>query len=92
MWMIVENTHEPLVDKETFEYIANLIKQNKKDVRPKNRREIRLLEGLLFCKECGNRLSVLYRKKLDYWSVNCNRYSRDPLRKRCEPHFFLIII
>lgn len=88
MWMIVENTHEPLVDKETFEYIANLIKQNKKDVRPKNRREIRLLEGLLFCKECGNRLSVLYRKKLDYWSVNCNRYSRDPLRKRCEPHFF----
>ena len=88
MWMIVENTHEPLVDKETFEYISSLIKQNKKDVRPKNRRIIRDLEGLLFCKECGNRLSVLYRKNLDYWSVNCNRYSRDPLRKRCEPHFF----
>ena len=88
MWMIVENTHEPLIDKETFEYISSLIKQNKKDVRPKNRRIIRDLEGLLFCKECGNRLSVLYRKNLDYWSVNCNRYSRDPLRKRCEPHFF----
>ena len=46
MWMIVENTHEPLVDKETFEYISSLIKQNKKDVRPKNRRIIRDLEGL----------------------------------------------
>ena len=37
--MIVENTHEPLVDKDTFEYISKLIKQNTKDVQPKNRRE-----------------------------------------------------
>ena len=48
----------------------------------------RLLEGKLFCKECGNRLTVLYRKKQDYWSVNCNRYSRDPVRGRCYSHFY----
>ena len=46
------------------------------------------MEGKLFCKECQNRLTVLYRKKLDYWSVNCNRYSRDPVRGRCYSHFF----
>lgn len=88
MWMIVENTHEPLVDKNTFEYISKLIKQNIKDVQPKNRREKRLLEGKLFCKECGNRLSVLYRKNHDYWTVNCNRYTRDPIREQCTSHFF----
>ncbi len=88
MWMIVENTHEPLVDKDTFEYISKLIKQNTKDVQPKNRREKRLLEGKLFCKECGNRLSVLYRKNHDYWTVNCNRYARDPIRGQCTSHFF----
>lgn len=88
MWMIVENTHEPLVDKDTFEYISKLIKQNTKDVQPKNRRERRLLEGKLFCKECGNRLSVLYRKNHDYWTVNCNRYARDPIREQCTSHFF----
>lgn len=88
MWMIVENTHEPLVDKDTFEYISKLIKQNTKDVQPKNRREKRLLEGKLFCKECGNRLSVLYRKNHDYWTVNCNRYARDPIREQCSSHFF----
>ncbi len=88
MWMIVENTHEPLVDKDTFEYISKLIKQNTKDVQPKNRREKRLLEGKLFCRECGNRLSVLYRKNHDYWTVNCNRYARDPIREQCQSHFF----
>lgn len=88
MWMIVENTHEPLVDKDTFEYISKLIKQNTKDIQPKNRREKRLLEGKLFCKECGNRLSVLYRKNHDYWTVNCNRYARDPIREQCSSHFF----
>ena len=88
MWMIVENTHEPLVDKDTFEYISKLIKQNTKDVQPKNRREKRLLEGKLFCKECGNRLSVLYRKNHDYWTVNCNKYARDPIREQCQSHFF----
>lgn len=88
MWMIVENTHEPLVDKDTFEYIYKLIKQNTKDIQPKNRREKRLLEGKLFCKECGNRLSVLYRKNHDYWTVNCNRYARDPIREQCSSHFF----
>lgn len=88
MWMIVENTHEPLVDKDTFEYISKLIKQNTKDIQPKNRRDKRLLEGKLFCKECGNRLSVLYRKNHDYWTVNCNRYARDPIREQCSSHFF----
>lgn len=88
MWMIVENTHEPLVDKDTFEYISKLIKQNTKDIQPKNRREKRLLEGKLFCKECGNRLSVLYRKNHDYWTANCNRYARDPIREQCSSHFF----
>ena len=88
MWMIVENTHEPLVDKDTFEYISKLIKQNTKDIQPKNRREKRFLEGKLFCKECGNRLSVLYRKNHNYWTVNCNRYARDPIREQCSSHFF----
>lgn len=88
MWMIVENTHEPLIDKETFDYVFKLIKQNTKDVQPKNRKGKRLLEGKLFCKECGNRLSVLYRKNHDYWTVNCNRYARDPIRGQCSSHFF----
>lgn len=88
LWIIVENTHEALVDKDTFNYVNTLRKRNTRNYEVKTNREKRLIEGKLFCKECQNRLTVLYRKKLDYWSVNCNRYSRDPIRGRCYSHFY----
>ena len=88
MWIIVENTHEPLIDKTTFDYIQTLKKRPNVSCHSHIEREKRLFEGLLYCKECKNRLSVLYRSNLDYWSINCNRYSRDPKRKRCYPHFY----
>ena len=85
-WIIKENTHEPLVDKETFYTILN--SKPKRIRNTDTGREKRLLENLIFCKECGNTLTVTYRKNHDYWTVNCNRYSRDPKRGFCEPHFF----
>ena len=88
LWIIVENTHEAVVDKDTFNYVNTLRRRNTRNYEVKTNREKRLLEGKLFCKECQNRLTVLYRKKLDYWSVNCNRYSRDPVRGRCYSHFY----
>ena len=33
-------------------------------------------------------MGVLYRKNNNYWSVNCNKYARDPVRGNCSPHFF----
>ena len=86
LWIVVKNTHEPLVDREIFMSLNN--RKNKNRTYQKRTRQERLLEGLLFCKECGNRLGVLYRKKQDYWCINCNRYARDPIRRMCEPHFF----
>ena len=85
---VVENTHEPLIDKATYEYVQDLTHSRIKHAKIKTGREKRLFEGLLFCKECTNRLSVNYRSSLDYWTINCNRYSRDPTRARCYSHFF----
>lgn len=89
-WIIVENTHEPLVSKVVFEALQNAPSRIK---NTRCNREKRLLENLLVCKECGNSLSVLYRKNKNYkdgkyWSVNCNKYARDPRRHLCYPHFF----
>ncbi len=83
-WIIVENTHEPIVSKEVFERIQGSIKRTKKTF---SKREKRLFENLLFCKECGNMLTLTYRKSKNYWTINCNKYSRDPKRRLCEPHF-----
>ena len=83
-WDIVPGTHEPLVDKLTFERIQGNVKRTNVSV---NNREKRLFENLLFCKECGNALTITYRKNHNYWTINCNKYARDPRRRLCEPHF-----
>ena len=88
LWVIVEDTHEALVTKSQFKYVQSLKKRNSKNFKIKTDRPKRLFEGLIYCKECGNRLSVYYRKETNYWSINCNRYSRDPKRLRCTSHFF----
>lgn len=88
LWVIVESTHEPLVDKETFRIINKKRDNHNRTVTKKTERPIRLLEGLIYCKECGNRLGVTYRKNHDYWTINCNKYVRDPIRGRCKAHFF----
>ena len=84
-WDIVKNTHEPLVDRFIFESVQNNVKRTVKTTIIK--REKRLFENLLYCKECGNTLTITYRKSHDYWTINCNRYSRDPKRRMCESHF-----
>lgn len=85
LWIIIPNTHEPLVQRSVWESLQN----RQKVVRPiKSKRPIRLFEHLIFCKECGNRLGITYRKNHNYWTVNCNRYARDPRRHYCSPHFF----
>ena len=72
------------MDRQVFETI-----QKNRLVIPKTKtcREKRLFENLLFCKECGNYLSISHKRKYDYWTINCNKYARDPKKHRCESHF-----
>lgn len=78
-WIRVENTHEPLIDKDTFFTVQKriCIKKPKKQPNPDN-----IFRGLLFCGECGK--SIVYKKE---HSVNhtakyqCNLYV-----KRGKPH------
>ena len=84
-WDIVKNTHEPLIDRFMFESVQNNVRRT--NVSNITKREKRLFENLLYCKECGNTLTISYRKNHNYWTINCNRYSRAPKRRMCEPHF-----
>lgn len=84
-WIVVKNTHEPLIDRMVFEKIQNNVKRT--NITNITKREKRLFENLLYCKECGNTLTITYRKNHNYWTINCNKYSRDPKRHLCYPHF-----
>ena len=49
-WVVVENTHEPLIDKETFQKVRMLVNSRK---HTRSRTYDFLLKGLIFCHECG---------------------------------------
>ncbi len=58
-WVIVEGTHEPLVDAETFRKVRMLVESRK---HTRSRTYDFLLKGLIFCHECGYPLATLNRK------------------------------
>ena len=60
-WVVVEGTHEPLVDRETFQKVRMLVNSRR---HTRSRTYDFLLKGLIFCHECGYPLTVLNRKKL----------------------------
>ena len=58
-WVVVEGTHEPLVDAETFRKVRLLVESRK---HTRSRTYDFLLKGLIFCHECGYPLATLNRK------------------------------
>ena len=79
-WIIVQNTHEPLVSREDF-----ALAQAMQKVRTYQTTDHpHLLTGIAYCADCG---SPLYAKKRGkYWYLNCYGYYRDPTLRQCTSH------
>ena len=58
-WVVVEGTHEPLIDEESFRKVRLLVESRK---HTRSRTYDFLLKGLIFCHECGYPLATLNRK------------------------------
>lgn len=85
-WIIVENTHEPLVDKETFNNIQKMLP--KMSNRPE-KEIVRLLDGLLYCYECGHRITICKPRKSDNKTyMACNYYRMNSKLGVCTSHGF----
>lgn len=75
-WVVVEGTHEALVDAETFWTVQERIKVKQAG---KKRSENNIFRGIMFCGECGKRMAFCSRKKderrksLGTFSCNANR-------------------
>lgn len=84
-WNIVENTHEPIIDKKTFDMVQKML-----ITQSYNRNEKKhqfLLDGLLVCYECKHKIGVRARKngRLD---MICNNYRRNSKLGICTSHGF----
>ena len=83
---MVEGTHEPLVDKETFQKVRMLVNSRK---HTRSRTYDFLLKGLIFCHECGYPLAVLNRKNArgeDVLYFVCRTYQRFTKAGVCTCH------
>ena len=86
-WIVVENTHAPLIDAESFYKIRMLINSRK---YTRSRTYDFLLKGLIFCHECGYPLSVLNRpnaKGEDVLYFVCRTYQRFTKNSACTTHY-----
>lgn len=83
-YIIVENTHEPIIDKETFYEVQKRIPKNK---GRNEKNEVHLLDGLLYCGDCGHRISIQARRKKDNRCYTiCNYYRTYMKERRCTTH------
>lgn len=85
-WIVVENTHEPIVSKELFACVQNELSKKQK-YRSRHEKKY-LFQGLLKCKECGHNISIYKRKnKTGYllWG-ECNYYSKYSKYHLCSSH------
>ena len=85
-WVVVEGTHDPLIDRETFDKVRRLVDSRK---HTRSRTYDFLLKGLIFCHECGYPLAVLNRKNAkgeDVLYFVCRTYQRFTKAGVCTCH------
>lgn len=83
-YIVVENTHEAIIDKEMFYEVQKRIPKN---VGRSEKKETHLLDGLLYCGDCGHRISIGPRRKKDNRCYTiCNYYRTYIKQKLCTAH------
>ena len=85
-WVIVESTHEPIIDRDTFEKVQEIMRQRNEEYFEKLGRfsyletTENILKGLIYCADCKRPLvrykNVSHNKKLWYTFI-CQTHSND---------------
>lgn len=85
-WIIVENTHEAIIEREIFDRVQKILKNSK--IRGK--KEIyRLLDGLLYCFDCKHKITICKPRKNDNKTyIVCNYYRMYSKQKLCTSHSY----
>ena len=81
-WFIVENTHEAIIDRETFAKVQSLLKRDTRTA-PKQK-QLYLFSGFLKCADCGRAMSRIASKGI-YVYYQCGTY-KSLSKKACTMH------
>ena len=78
-WIVNKHDHKGIINKKDFFFVQEKLHRNKNHHK---KRKKRLLEGLLYCMECGKSLGFNYNKKC---YIICNGYKKNTLN--CTSHY-----
>ena len=85
-WIIVENTHEPIIDKETWEKAQSLLKKRTRELDLETNKNI--FAGFVKCGDCGRAMTKNMWRCADgskTYSLYCGTYKRNG-KQYCTPH------
>lgn len=71
-WIIVENTHEPIIDKDTWNKVQNLLQRNTRQTNLTS--NVHMFAGFLKCGDCGRAMVKIKRRGVI--TFNCGSYNR----------------
>lgn len=75
-WIIIENTHQPIIDRNTWESAQTLLKKNTRQLNFEN--NVGLFAGYIVCGNCGRAMSKInYKNKQTYICGSYKRYGKD---------------
>ena len=80
-WYIVENTHEPIIERIIFEKVRDLLKRDTRTAPQK--KSLYLFSGFLRCADCGKSMSRSLVKGTVYYF--CRTY-KDQSKSACTKH------
>lgn len=85
-WIIVENTHEPIIDKETWEKAQSLLTKRTRELDLETNKNI--FAGFIKCGDCGRSMVKNMWRRADgskTYSLYCGTYKRIG-KEYCTPH------
>lgn len=88
-WLIFKNTHEAIIDQETFDIVQKMRSHKRSNQRYKNRSgHENLFAGLVFCGTCGRKHYFCPQEKngLNHDHYKCSGY-RKPIDGCENPHY-----
>lgn len=82
-WIVVENTHEPIIDQATWDLVHDIMKNRR---RENKQGETQMFAGLVKCSSCGSALNVSFNsRKGKYTGFSCWVY-KNYGKERCTSH------
>lgn len=77
-WNIVLDTHEPIIDKDTYEMVQSLTKYQARPARRKHNTKPSILAGFLVCADCGKKMQrrITTVDEKSYFNFSCSTYKK----------------